>query len=331
MPETVTAPDYVRPQIAPHSHPIETTHYVLATNPMDDFCQTILRWTRQRCAGGLIYGAPRRGKTRAVRYLVSVLPELLGISVPIISFTCRDYKQASEGIFFQDLLKGVGHLLPEKGSPSAKRDRLIEFLAEKVQSSGQDRLILIIDEAQKLHETHYKWLIDVHNELDARDISLVVLLVGQDELAHQYSAFKLAKKTQILGRFMVNQFCFHGILSAADVGTCLKGYDKESEYPDDSGWSFTRYYFPAAFQNGFRLEKFKDVVWQAFKETKGQHGLPGPPEIPMYYFCRSVESVLTEFSSLEEDEPLLSLRTWQQAVINSGFVDAERYVTPLEE
>jgi len=51
---------------------------------------------------------------------------------------------------------------------------------------------------------------------------------------------------------MVNQFCFHGILSAADVGTCLHGYDEESEHPADSGWSLTRYYFPAAFESGFR-------------------------------------------------------------------------------
>jgi Cdc6-related protein, AAA superfamily ATPase len=331
MPETVTAPDYVRPHQAPNSHPVETTNYVRATNAMDDFCQTIRRWTRQRCSGGIIYGAPRRGKTRAVRYLVRVLPDLLELPVPIISFVCRDYKHAAEGTFFQDLLKAAGHLLPDKGNPSAKRDRLIEFIAEKVQRTDQDRMIVIIDEAQKLHESHYKWLIDVHNELDALDISLVVLLVGQQDLAHQYSAFKLANKFQILGRFMVNQFCFRGLLSAEDVGTCLKGYDEESEYPVGSGWSFTRYYFPAAFENGFRLAQFQDLVWQSFKEAKEQYGLPGPLEIPMYYFCRTIESVLTEFESLDDEAPLLSLQTWKQAVIDSGFVEAERYVVPLTQ
>lgn len=331
MPETVTAPDYVRPHIAPNSHPIETTHYVLATNAMDDFCQTIRRWTRQRCSGGLIYGAPRRGKTSAVRYAVGVLPELLDIPIPIISVVCRDYKQAGEGTFFQHLLKSAGHLLPDKGNPSAKRDRLIEFLTEIVQRAGQDRLILVVDEAQKLQEAHYKWLIDVHNELDAVGISLVVMLVGQQDLVHQYSAFKLANKMQIIGRFMVNQFCFRGLLSAADVGTCFKGYDEESEYPVGSGWSFTRYYFPAAFQTGFRLGQFKDLVWQSFKEAKEECGLPGTLEIPMYYFCRTIEAVLTEFGSLDDDAPLLSLQSWKQAVIDSGFVDAERYVVPLAQ
>jgi|SRR5882672_4118651 len=298
---------------------------------MDDFCDTIRRWTRQRCSGAIIYGAPRRGKTSAVRYLAKVLPDLLGIPVPIISCVCRDYKQAVEGTFFEDLLKAAGHLLAEKGKPSAKRDRLTEFLTEKVRLTGQDRVIMIIDEAQKLHEAHYKWLIDVHNELDAADISLVVFLVGQQDLAHQYSAFKLANKTQIIGRFMVNQFCFHGLRSAGEIGTCLKGYDEESEYPVGSGWSFTRYYFPAAFQSGFRLGQFQDLVWESFKETKEQFGLPGALEIPMYYFCRTVEAVLTEFASLEEDHPLLSRQTWKQAVIDSGFVEAERYVVPLNQ
>lgn len=330
MLETVTTPNFVRPRIAANSHPIENTHYVLATAAMDQFCRTIVRWIKQRCSGGIIYGAPRRGKTRAIRYLVRALPDLLKVGLPVISFSCREYKSASESTFFQDLLRAAGHLLAEKGNAAAKRERLIEFLFEKAQLAEQDRIVLIVDEAQKLHESHYKWLIDLHNELDVLDISLVVLLVGQEELAHQYSAFKITKKTQILGRFMVNQFCFHGILSARDTGTCLQGYDEESEHPADSGWSFTRYYFPAAFEDGFRLRSYQDLVWQAFKETKEECGLPGKLEVPMYYFCRTVEYILVEFSTLEDHPPELSLQSWKLAVSNSGFADAERYVEPAE-
>ncbi len=309
MLETSQIPNFVRPRIAANSHPVENTHYVLATQAMDQFCRTIVRWIRQRCSGGIIYGAPRRGKTRAIRYLVRMLPELLQVTLPLVSFSCREYKVPSESIFFQDLLRAANHLLAEKGNAAAKRGRLVEFLKEKAQLAGQDRVILVIDEAQKLHEAHYKWLIDLHNELDVSDISLVVLLVGQEELVHQYSAFKVTNKTQILGRFMVNQFCFHGILSATDVGTCLQGYDEESEHPADSGWSFTRYYFPAAFETGFRLRSHKDLAWQAFKETKEECGLPGTLEIPMYYFCRTVENILTEFSTLEDETPALSLQS----------------------
>jgi hypothetical protein len=50
----------------------------------------------------------------------------------------------------------------------------------------------------------------------------------------------------------------------------------------------------------------------------------------MYYFCRTVENILTEFSTLEDEPPALSLQSWKRAIENSGFVDAERYVTPLQ-
>jgi hypothetical protein len=307
------------------SHPIETTRYLLPTSSIDKSYKAVLQWIENRVPGGIIYGKPRFGKTRGIQYLTRLLAEEFGVNLPIITLLCRDYKVPSELTFFEDLLRVTGHALYRSGRAAAKRDRLIEYLIEKVEFSSQNRLILFIDEAQKLHEQHYKWLIDVHNELDAHDIAMIVLLVGQDELVHQYSAYQQTQKTQIIGRFMVHRLQFHGIRSASQLNRCLEAYDVGSDYPEGSGWSFTRYYYPAAFNSGFRIKPYADLLWEAFRLTRDEYGLPGKYEIPMQYFCRTVEFALRKYGTHEEVPKEISLEMWKDAIRPSGYIDAERF------
>ncbi|HEX7997675.1 MAG TPA: ATP-binding protein [Pyrinomonadaceae bacterium] len=324
MAKNAAAP-YIRPNVPAGSHPIETTRYLLPTPSIDDFYNAVLQWIENRAPGGIIYGKPRLGKTRAIKYLTRLLTEKFGSNLLTMVLLCRDYRVPSESTFFEDLLRTSGHALYRSGRAAAKRDRLIEYLCEKVEISSQNRLVLFIDEAQKLLEQHYKWLIDLHNELDARDTALIVLLVGQDELIHQCSAFQQANKTQIIGRFMVHRLQFHGLRSASQIKKCLKAYDSDSEHPEDSGWSFTRYFFPAAFDAGFRLGSYADSLWEAFRLTKDEGGLPGNREIPMQYFCRTVEFVLRKYGTHEEVTKGISTAMWKDAIISSGYIDAERY------
>lgn len=320
---TATPTQPVRPNVAPGSHPIETARYVIPTPPIEEFLKTVRGWIENRVTGGAIYGNPRYGKTRAIRFLCKLLPETFGPELQIMNMLCREYRIASEGTFFEDLLRAAGHSMWASGKPSAKRHRLTEYLVQKVQQSNQNRLLLFLDEAQKLSEPQYNWLIDVYNELDQREVALTILLVGQHQLLHQCTAFQEAQMTQILGRFMVHQFQFRGLTNLKDIKSCLAAYD-ELEFPPESGWSFTSYFFPTAYQMGFRLKDSASDLWQAFKKTKEDFCLPGTLEIPMQYFCRTVESVLKNQSTYEVT-PALSLNVWKDSVTSSGYVAADRY------
>lgn len=319
-------PKFIRPRIVPETHPVETGHYVLATPAILNLLDSIKQWIDARATGGIVFGIQRFGKSRAIRYLASQLPEIFAKALPVLRFNCREYRTPTEGVFFEDLLRAFGHALYKSGKPAAKRDRLTEFLREKVEASGQSRLIMFVDEAQKLHEIQYKWLIDLFNELDELGVSPTALLVGQPELVHQRNAFVRARKRQILGRFMAQQHHFVGLRSASDMRVCLFGYDENSEYPPGSGWSFTQYYFPAAFAEGWRLANEADTVWRAFVEVHGESRLAGAPEIPMQYFVGAVRYVLRQYGSLSDAAPAISLNIWKEAVHRSGYDDAARYV-----
>lgn len=321
----------LRPHVPDGSHPIETTRYILSTPSISRLLEAVRQWVDNRVPGAVIFGQPRFGKTRAIYYVSQNLPMLFGEKLPIMTLPCREYKISSENSFFQDLLRSSGHAMSSNGSASAKRDRLIEYLYEKAECSGQNRLIMFADEAQRLHEAHYNWLMDVYNELDAKGIHMTVLLVGQKELLHQRSAFVNTEKAQIVGRFMVHQFPFRGLLSSSDIKICLSGYDSQSEHPLDSGLSFTNYYFPAAFSLGWRLENHSDDVWDAFQQVQSEAALAGSLEIPMQYFSRTVEYSLRRYSTLDDESPKISINMWKDAIKNSGFIDAGRYVLTATE
>lgn len=317
---------HLRPSVPSGTHPIETGRYTLYTPPLGRFCDQLKGWVNSRATGAIMTAPPRFGKSKGIRFAVGELREELGPTFPILSFCCKDHQYPTEGRFFESLLSDFGHSLSLSGTASAKRARLTQFLIQHASIGQHRRLLLIGDEAQKLQEPHYKWLVDIYNELDRHDIATTVVLVGQPELIHQRAAFEKAKKMQIIGRFMVHLHEFAGLRSQRDFEYCLKGYDDESEYPEASGCSFTRYFFPTGFEAGWRLAREAKGLWEAFQHVRVEAKLPGKAEIPMQYFSKTVEYALKDYGSTDVGPPTISLNQWKQAIEHSGYCDAGRYI-----
>lgn len=318
--------DYsIRPVIPKGTHPVETGKYLLPTNEIVKMHNTVSKWIDNRAPGGIIYGRPRIGKTRSITYLMHDLPAEFNQNIPVFHMRCRHYKLAKENEFFEDLLLAVKHALPYSGKASIKRDRLFRFLLEKAELSFQKRIIIFVDDAQRLFELHYGWLMDLYNELDHAGISMTAILVGQEELIHQRSSFIQGRKAQIVGRFMVHEHEFTGLKGLNDMKACLSGYDQISEYPENSGWSFTRYYFPDLFDDGFRLESCAEELLSVFTNLRKEAGLSQKFDIPMQYLALSVEYALRKYGVEGEDVHSLTQSQWEKAVIHSGYIEAELF------
>lgn len=319
-----------RPLVPLGSHPVERTTYLIGTKEVARMYEEIKQWIENRSPGGLAYGRPRLGKSRAIRYLSQALPYDFGDNLPIYHILCDlGNKTMNENKYLEELLVGVGHAIPYSGKTIMKRERLIKFLKEKAETSGTHRIIFFIDDAQSLVELQYEILMDIYNKLEADGISLTVILVGQEELIYQRTAFLSAKKAQIVGRFMVHEYKFSGIKKMDDIETCLDGYDVESEYPIGSGWSYTRYYFPDSFEDNFRLKNYAKDIYDIFNELRTENGLHGEFEIPMQYFTLSVEYVLKKFGMDGRSVDYLTKVHWQEAIQKSGYIENEIYMDVL--
>jgi hypothetical protein len=215
-------------------------------------------------------------------------------------------------------------------------------MAQLALESGRGVIVLLVDEAQQLHEKHYRWLMGIHNLLNLRSVHLITILVGQHQLTHQRTAFLRGQKENIVGRFMVHMFEFRGLHTEKETELTLTEYDQE-EYPVESGWSYTRYFAPIPFSRGWRLAHIAPVLWKSFMAAKAlasqapkkngrQAGTQASSknsidaktvrtDIPMQYFCRTVEYIIMHLAEIDlsNEEAVRNLTT--TAIAASGFLD----------
>ncbi len=329
--EVIRNINFERPQISLGSHPVETGKYLLATNMIFDLYRKICLWIDNRTPGAMFYGRPRLGKTKAIEYIKLILPQKFGSNIQIFHVTSRKHKTVNEDKFFSHFLNQVGHNITTQGPAYAKRERLTNYLIDKVDSSGQNKLIIFVDEAQLFTDLEYEWLMDIHNELNRFDINMTFILVGQEELKFQRTAFLEAKKSQIIGRFMVNEYQFKGAENAVDIKNCLIGYD-HAEFPINSGWSYTKYYFPEAYTAGHKLEECADELFEVYVETRREFNLMRKKfDIPMQYLKSTIENALRIFGANGDNLFWLTKSDWRVAIENSGYINAELYQNKLED
>ncbi len=72
---------------------------------------------------------------------------------------------------------------------------------------------------------------------------------------------------------MSQEYQFKGIKTPRDLKICLTGYDEYCEYPINSNWSFTKYFFADSFIRGLRLQNSAEELFQVFVDLRREHGL----------------------------------------------------------
>ncbi|MNW37248.1 hypothetical protein D3C74_142870 [compost metagenome] len=316
---------YQRPLVPPNTHPIETGRYFIGTQEVKRMYNHIKQWIENRAPGGIAHGRPRLGKTWAISYMEKELPIDFGEDLPVLKIRCQQNTRINENSYYEELLTQLGHELPYAGRKPIKSDRLNKFLQEKAERSGSNRIVLFIDDAQRLVPLQYNVLMDIYNYLKECGISMTAILVGQEELKHVRSAFIHAKQGQIVGRFMVHEYKFSGIKTKEELRICLNGYDSLSEYPEQSGWSYTRYYFPDAYDQGFRLQQCSDELYSTIENERKVKGITKPMEIPMQYLTLTIEYVFKRFGINGNNVANLSQVHWLDGLKKSGYIENELY------
>ena len=309
-----------RPQISSLAHPLNTGRYILTTQIIKSLAEVFNTWLSSRVTGAMVVGSQRLGKTRAIEYMKCQIkgnyPKLTIINIP-----CRYELRPSESAFFTHILECSNNAIKinRRVATYILRHRLHEYLRTCSEESGYPMIIFILDDAQYLGEWQYLMLMNIYNELSKSGIHLGCYLFGQYELSERKSAFQNGEKKHLISRFMTHEFKFSGLLSAEDVRFSLAGYDN-GEFPRESGWTYTRYYFPEAYDAGWRAESMSEDIWAAFMTVMRKLTNRGEDEIPMEYFTRTIEWIFqsNEFRLLHV-EPF-SQSEMIKAIECSGFV-----------
>lgn len=306
--------------IAISEHPLNDRRYRLPTPPIDALYALVTEALDRRRPGVMVYGRSRLGKTTAIAYLEALL-SLERPKLPIIVLRCRFKRVPSETAFFSNFLHAVRHKATTGRDTEQLRQRLVQRMCEMADARKANQILLFADEAQNLSACEYEWLRDVHDDLQRWGKTLLVVLVGQPELQGQKSSFQRSNSMHIVSRFMVHELAFRGARDAEDCATCLQGYDIQ-EFPEGSGWTHTRFFFPMAYAAGFRLGNEGAGLWFAFDQAHRSTLWPESLEIGMEFFTAAVEHLMLHQTQHDGAAFRPSIELWTQSVKASGYVQA---------
>ena len=314
---------------APEHHPLMKDSAILPTRSLEEFVNRVRLWLDNLLPGSIVYGLPRVGKTQAIRYLMENVERLLGSPIPISLMSCWEYtyQGTTEHCFFTELLHVLGYELPKSGTAAIKRRRAIDFMIERAQEAREHRYLLLVDEAQWLSNAHYRFLMDLHNQLKIANIHLIVLLIGQPELVEIRDNFKSAKKRHLLGRFMTDMHRFSGLGGSLDLRRMLHALDVGSEYPVGSGVSFTKYFLPKAFAANWRFASHAERIWEALERICRRENIPTTKELPVQPITACIRWLVKTLSHMDDENLELDDRLIEEAIYRVALLQIQDYAS----
>jgi len=300
-------------------HPVVTDRAKLPTPAIKGSFQVISSAIIHHFPGACFAADSRFGKSYAIAVLMQTLPHSFP-DLPIYSLNAKRHDRPSERAFYTDILHDCRHGVAESGTASARRTRLLNMWISRAQASNSDRLLLFIDEAQNWDEFYYTFLRDLSNDLGSHDIRMLVVLFAHPSLLVVRTSLLSRERTDLIGRFMMQPMRFRGVASSSDLAEIARCYDDStiSEFPAGSGISYSRFFRPDAYRDGWRLENEVEQCLAAFSTAAGKQS--GQLQIGMQWVANAVRSYFYSHWDAEHGKPFEDGDIWETAVRNSGYI-----------
>jgi hypothetical protein len=187
---------------------------------------------------------------------------------------------------FRLLLEAEEHALSSRKTADLLFENIKNHIRMQLSGRGGNHFVLILDEMQLLNDVDFEQLLVFHNALALQKINMTTIGFAQPEIHNVVTGMITKGQRQLIARFLTESLAFEGCSSIEEFSILLKEYDDNSEFPEGSGWSYTRFFLPIAFAQGFRLEHYARKIWKELLRVAGDS------VIPMEHLCLTIEYLL---------------------------------------
>ena len=299
---------------------INSTDFIIKTKAIHELEQQILSWLTTSCCGAIIYGRARIGKTKAMRSIADSIKEKYGENFPVIAWDITDHA-ITEKNFYTSLLMAMGFEdIPRSMTALMLKQKILNALSIAAYETPFRKVVIMLDEAWKLSEKDFSWLMDLYNNLSRKDILLTCFLFGTQELKDFKTELKYLGKDQIIGRFMINEFKFYGIKTKEEIMLCLVSFDNMSVRTDEE--KIIDYFFPDRDDEAPFLDLGNDY-WNAFMDIRKRNNIKAK-DIPMKYFIDSFIYLLQDYGFYSENPVSFpSFKELMACIEKSGYGESD--------
>jgi len=306
-------------------HPIISARAVLPTGPMGAAIPLMIEQGRKQRGCIAFWAHPFTGKSSCIRALEAELRKRFP-GCGIVLHEAKSNTVIAEGTFIADILHTLQYEGKIRYSLAEKREQIRRALF----AVGAERrhVVFVIDEAQELAEQEFRWLKEQGNWLTKKGYKITVILFGQQELMTVRDELIGTGRSDLAGRFFAHMFEYEAIKQSKDLAPFLAACDEESEYPEGTGWCYTRFLWPSAYDSGLRLLKQAQPFFQAFAQVSPQQ--TGEQGIAMNYIADSLACLadMTRARDTTHFEP--TVEDWMAAIERAGYADRDPLVRKPE-
>ena len=241
-------------------HPLMTRRYTIPTFVIEHAYRAIRERVYARRTGLVFIGRTRCGKTtcaRAVRqYLLEEFP-----SAHVIVAAARATLRPVSGHAYRVILESVGHVCAARTDATVLLRNVASDIETSLAAKGGNHFVLILDEVNLFNQHDMGSLLELGNLLELRGITMTVISFGQPDVEHLITSLQEQNKLQLIARFFRRPKSFDGCTGVEMLTGVLTYLDTKSEWPEGSGWTYTEFFFPQAYRQGFRFHHYAELIW----------------------------------------------------------------------
>lgn len=305
-------------------HPVFLDHaWVASTGPIDAFNAAVTTALQLSLPSLAISGPPGVGKTTASYDLFDFLAA--GKKVVPWRASAVDIKTRRDTPRFYRSFQRAAHAKSQNTMRLpvlSEQENAVNSIVLSCEEVGTQRVVLFIDEAQQLEYETLVSLKDSMERLAFRRLQLLVLLLGEPDI--RLKASQLMGQpggSSLVHRFFASTHEYHG-LKAPDLVLLMTHVD-HAHWPENGGPTYTEYFAPKLYRQGWRLSNQAPLLWGDFEIQAGAMGLDASAlEVMPRFAVRAIRFILSELNrdaSLASDMRVLVAR----AVSSSGFAQAQ--------
>jgi hypothetical protein len=279
-----------------NKHPVITKNYLIITPVVAQVYEMVRERVFMRKTGTFMYASPRIGKTFCARIIKLLLIREFP-SIFILDLIAEAGQRTDKEIL-GNILESAKLLPPKRSSYQDIQRQLSSHIQSNLASLEGSQFVLMIDEMQNLSDKNLDCLAALHNRLKQAGVNMTTIGFAQPEILDVRSSLLASNKSYLIARFLCEPVSFNGCVSILDLEKILHDYDEIQHFPEGSEYSFTRFFLPNAYQNGFRLRKYADEIWKILKTAAGSYS----ESIPMEHLSRTIEYLLVASSAFDSDK-----------------------------
>lgn len=320
-------------------HPIFITNgYQINTMPTTALANFIVTNISQGHHGCSAHGGGGLGKTTAQQYLTDNASRwLVGSNKQPIGVAARmvmpSGTRRSDRAFWGAMNNRLRISTALRVEPSVALERLRNYIRTRCGQAKVRRMVLFIDNAQRITDTEYQYLEDLDGQLTDDQLSLFLVLVRQsDAEGVDIGDDWLERPSHTVRRWFMDTMPFQPLMGLREIAHALSRYDKAVTWPTPD-MSFSRYFARTAFDAGWTLASDAGLLLSEMQALRKAFHLPESEAWPMATFTLVVHYLLSEVAAREPSFKGFTAAQVKNALLTTGYLRLEfvRARLPLPE